>query len=612
MKKLYFQILFLIFLILQSCTFEPKGDEFVQVDPSGKRPEVQINLNLAADTLYIPTNTIVNFAYGLSSDKINWTQFIVNGAPTNVTKLESNMVTLSRVFNEPAGKTFLLEMNIFAKSQTGSIADKLNAEGYLISRQWTIVMVNTSQLASNIIKADFVDGTFKIEWEKYKGMEFKDYKIYKTMPSSTKGKFLLATINSREQTSFVDTTFCGEESVYYIMTNDTYQGNVYWQKSLIPVLTSENTANGEILFKWTKPPYYKNLKGYRISYYDTMLGIQPLTEIADGSSESYNIPDPLFAHSYKLYLTPLGKTDNSYTSSSLINYLSTYTTAMLGTPVPKYSFALSGRGSMIYCIDQGHQVFLYDPIKFTTTRQIKYNESIYKFAVSLNDKYLVNNSIGTTKINFEDLIDPSKSKRIDIAGSTPQSVDNMSISDAGTGVLMTYSKCVLFDYLNERKLADIDLAGTSSYSNKISSSGKFFYLDKFSNCAFYQYKDNQVVLLESGIIQGDYYLLDCYFIPGNNEKIVRAFRNRIEILDCNTWTIEKTWLYPNQITHVFNFDVKSGKLLINEKTKMVAFDVVNGTREELATVDNSIYNITSLFYSNGYLYWGEGFAYKKN
>jgi len=612
MKNNYFCLFILILLILQSCAFEPKGVAFVTVDPTGKTPVMQINLNLATDTLFIPTNTTVTFAYGLNGEKINWAQFNVNGALSNQINIEPNMVSLSRPFNEIAGTTFSLEMKIFFKSQTGSMADVVGAEGYLFSRKWTIVMMSISQLASRITKADFVDGSFKIEFEKFKGMVFTDYKIYKSMPNSQKGNFLLATINSREQTSYIDTTYCGEESIYYILTNDTYQGTVYWIKGPIPILTSENTANSAILFKWTKPPYYKNLKGYRISYRDISGNAQQMAEIPDATTESFNYPNPIFAHSYKLYLTPLGKSDNYYNADNLLYYLSTSASATLGQPVPKYYNALTGQGSMIYFIDQTRQITLFDPLNFTTARQLKYSEGIYNFGVSLNDKYLVSIGYIPKKIYFEDLSDATKSKSIDISASVTATVNNISISNAGTGILMTNNKGVLYDYINERKLAEVNLTGSLSYSNKISASGNFFYLDSYSNYVCYQYKDNQTILLESGINQGVDVVLDCYFIPGIYEKMVRVYHNRIEVLDCNTWTIEKKWLFPNPISHVYNFDIKSGKLLFSQTIKMVVFDVINGTQEELATTDNSVYNMTAFFYSNGYLFWGEGTAYKKN
>lgn len=612
MKNIYYHFFLLILITLQSCTFEPKGEEFVELDSAGVQPDIQVNLNLPADTLFIPSGTNITFVYGLKKEAINWAQFSVNGVHTNPLKIETNTVSLSRTFNESAGQTLSLEIKIFTRSQTGSIADKLDAEGSLISREWTIVILSTTQLSPNITKADFVDGSFKFEWNKFKGMGFMNYKVYKSMAQSHKGFLLLTTINSREQTSFIDTAYCGEETEYYVKTNDKYSGTSTSRKGPIPVLTAENTAKGELLFKWTKPPYSKNLKGYRISYFDSSGTLQQMAEISDVTSESFLITNPSFAHFYKLYLTPLSKTNNYYDQSSTIYYLSTSAGIYLGEPVPKYYHAVTGQGSMIYLIDQSQQITLFDPIKFTTARQIKKNESIQILAVSPDDQYLVTCGSSPQKIYFENLSDPSKSKTLDLSAALPRAIIKISISNAGTGVLMNNNKSVLYDYINELKLAEFDLSGPVMYSDKISPSGNFFYLDTYSNCYFYQYKDNKAILLESGINQSNDFLFDCYFIPGKDEKMLRVYRNRIELMDCNTWTIEQKWLFPNLITHAYNFDIKSSKLLLSVDTKMVLFDVINGTQEEIAPIDNSIYNSTSLFYNNGYLLWGEGTAYKKN
>lgn len=610
MKKIYLYSLILILLILQSCTFKLKDEKFVTLDSTGKIPDIQINLNLAADTIYILEDQTITFAYAPNGDQINWARFLVNGEYSDVQKDQSGNIKLTRSFTVSPKAAYPLELQIFTKSQTGSIAEAVGAEGYLLSRKWTIVTLSIAQLSPRITKDYFIDGSFKFEWEKYKGPGFMNYKIYKTLMYSQKGKFLLATINSREQTSYIDSTYCGDASLYLIVTNDKYQAYFEYLKSgPIPILTVENKANDEILLKWSKPPYYKNMKGYRISYTDNVGIEQQIAEIDDPTIESFNFTNPLFAYNYQIYLTPLGKIDNNYSISNRI-YLSTSAYASIGLPFPTFENALSGQGSMIYLIDSKQQITLFDPLNFTTVRQIKYNEGINKFAGSPNDKYLVSMGITFKKIYFEDLSDPTKSKSIDIPASIPQTVNN--ISNSGTGVLMTLNKGILYDFINERILAEFNLPGNYSYSNKISASGNFIYLDTYSDFAFYQYKDNQTILLESGINQGDDLILDCYFLPGTPEKMVRVYHNRIEILDCSTWTIEKKWLIPNLISHVNNFDIKSGKLLFNRNNKMILFDVINGTEEELTTIYISSYSSTSFFYNDGYLFWNGGKALNKN
>lgn len=613
MKQIYLYALVLILFTLQSCTFEPKGGNFKKVDPTGKTPTIQVNLNLAGDTLFISRLQTVTFAYGLNNNKINFAQFIINGGQANEIDIQPNTVSLTRFFDEAAGKTFSFEMKIFVKSQTGSIADKVGAEGFMISRKWTIVMVNLSDLAAVITKAEFVDGSLRIEWTRFKGQEFQYYKIYKLMANSQQYTTLLATINSRDQTSFVDNTYSGEDSYYFVNTNDNIPGSGLSVKGPLPILIAENTANGNILLKWSKPPYYNNLKGYRISLKDNMYNMQKVAEVSNVTTDSLIFPNSHFGNHYELYLTPLGKYDNYYSESNLIHYLSTSVIATNGLTIPSYGKALAGVEPTTYLWNTKDGILQFDSRSFTTTKRFKYNETILEFAVSANDKYLVSRVNMPQKIYLEDLTDPTKSKGIDLSVSLPQMETSTSISDAGTGIMMNYNNiAILYDYINERKLAEINLPGTWGHSNKISASGNFFYIQTSVSSEYYQFKNNQPVLLQVGTNQGNDLVLTAEYLPGNNEKLVRVYYNRIEVVDCNTWTIEKKWLFPNLLSGVYNLDKKSGKLLIYERPKLLLFDVINGTKEELTTLDDFSWGISTLFYNSGYLLWGEGKALKTN
>jgi hypothetical protein len=338
-----------------------------------------------------------------------------------------------------------------------------------------------------------------------------------------------------------------------------------------------------------------------------------VADIDISASESFVLPNPLFANKYDLYLTPLGKADNHYNEWNLMHYLSTTAQTTYGITSPYYWDVKAGVNPIVY-FGTTDGILQFDTRIFTTTKQLKYNETIKQYAVSANNKYLITKVNYPQKIYLEDLTDPAKSKSIDISAVLSQVGDNISISNNGTGILMNNLTAILYDYINERKLAEMNLPATFIYFylSKISASGNFFYLQTNSSSEFYQYMNNQPVLLQSGSNQGDDLVLSAGYLPGNNEKLVRAYHNRIEVLDCNTWTIEKKWQFPNLISNAYNLDLKSGKLLISENSKLVLFDVMNGTREELTTTDNQAWAIASFFYNNGYLFWGEGKAIKKN
>ena len=111
MKKLYLYSLLLILIILQSCTFKPKGEEFVTINPTGSIPNIEINLNLAVDTIFVPFNQKVTFAYGLHGDKVNWAQFVINGVIQNNRDFANDVVDYSWTFNDSPGKIYPLELS---------------------------------------------------------------------------------------------------------------------------------------------------------------------------------------------------------------------------------------------------------------------------------------------------------------------------------------------------------------------------------------------------------------------------------------------------------------------------------------------------------------------
>ena len=609
MKKAYFYFLSMVFFILSACTYKPGGEEFVKVDPTPKSPDIQINLNLAADTIFIKENQLITFAYKLNDEKVLQAQFVVNGNVKDLAKDPQGNILLSYNFGADYLGTNPLEIRIVTNSHTGSIADKIGVEGVMISHKWTLVVIDEYHMASKITKAEFVDGSLKLQWDRYKGMDFTYYKVYKQMQFGQIPENLVPTITSRDQLTFVDTTYHGERTDYYITTNNSQKYDRYRIEGPLPVLTASNTNQGQnILLKWTKPPYYKNLKGYRLSYYD-YLGAMQLIDVNNSETESYNFLNPLFAFNYNFYLSPLGRSGNYYSDWELTYGLSTQLAITYGLATPKFTIAQAGLAPLTYLLTNYNEgILVFDQQKLASTRRINFDTWIYQFSVSPNNKYLVSVSLSPPKINFEDLTDTTRSKKINASTTFPQLSQAIAVSNIGTGFLINGNTGVIYDFINETKLAEIGLINYGSMGSKISASGNYFYR-KTDNISYeyFQYKNNQIIPLPNKLQSGDLTMFGD-FMPGTNEKLIRAFYNRVEVLDCSTWTIEKQWQIPNKIIEVYNLDYKSGKLLLREKNNLILFDVINGTSETVTNIGGSenAKNAWTLFYNNGQVLWSEG------
>lgn len=605
MKTIYIHTLILILLILQGCTFEPSGEHFEELDSTGKLPEIEVDLNFATDTIYINKSEWLYFSYKLNGDQVNWAKFSIAGKETSQFEDKTGGVELRWYFEGKETGTFPMEMKIFTKSQTGSIGDKVGAEGFLIAHTWTLVIKDWYEMGVKMDKVEFVDGSLKLSWKMFKGMDFKSYKIYREMDYVQQNKVLVAAINTQEQTSYIDNNYHGEPSRYFVITNDQYYSSSIAVSGPLPELTARNNSNGEIELTWKKPPFYKNLKGYRVSFRDENGLFQQITDIDNSAVESLIIPNPRFAYNYEFYLTMDPLSTNFYEEWTLHYFLSSKTKATYGLPTPKFYSARSGFDPITYLKNDPEGILVFDHQKFAITKTIKHDLQILNFDVSSNNKYMVCMTFSPRVVYFDDLEDESKNKTLNLLSSYPLLGYSLSVSDLGTGIIFNDQTAILYDYLSESKLEEIQLGYQGPSYNIISPSGRYFYCITYGGGEYYKYKDNQIIRL-SGFDDKDGNYLHSDYLPGENEKFIRTFSNRIEIVDCATWTTEKLWLFSEPITEAYNLDLKSGKLFLRQANQFLLFDVMNGTKEELISTGNVNRIYPAPFYNSGQILWSEG------
>ena len=605
MNKIFFNSLSFLLIILYGCTFEPGGEHFVELESTGKLPVIEVDLNLATDTIYIQKNEWLNFSYKTNGDQVNWAQFTIAGKETSQFADKPGGIELRWYFEGKETGTFPMEMKIFTRSQTGSIGDKVGAEGFLIAHTWTLIIKDWYEMGVKMDKVEFVDGSLKVSWEIFKGMDFKSYKIYREMDYVQQNKVLVATINSQQQTSYIDNNYHGEPSRYFVITNDEFYGSSIAVSGPLPELTARNNSSGDIELTWKKPPFYKNLKGYRVSFRDENGLFQQIAEINNSEVESFIIPTPRFAYNYEFYLTMNPLSTNFYEEWTLHSFLSSKAKATYGISTPKFFSAQSGFAPISYLKYDPEGILVFDHQKFTATKTIKHELQILNFDVSSNNKYMVSMTFSSNTIYFDDLENESKSKTLNLLPSFPHLEYSVSVSDLGTGIIFNDQTAILYDYLSESKLGEIQLGYQGPSYNIISPSGRFFFCITWGGGEYYQYKDKQIVRL-SGFNDKDGNYLHSDYLPGENEKFIRTFSNRIEIVDCATWTIEKLWLFPDPISEFYNLDLKSGKLFLRQANQLILFDVMNGSKEELISTGNSNSMYAAPFYNSGQILWGEG------
>ncbi|MDF1549031.1 MAG: hypothetical protein P1P88_14500, partial [Bacteroidales bacterium] len=160
--------------LLYSCVYEPKDFYYLDVTDNPAPPEIQtINLNSYNDTIYIYFDH-TTFTFQSSNQEIKAARFLINGEEYKDVQAIENTFTLQYLYLDDG--VYELTVELFTGSGTGSLADQLGYEGFLLSNSWKLIVnrdhyLKTSSIAEN--------GLFKLFWPQCKQLDFKEYIIYK-------------------------------------------------------------------------------------------------------------------------------------------------------------------------------------------------------------------------------------------------------------------------------------------------------------------------------------------------------------------------------------------------------------------------------------------------
>ncbi len=595
----------LLLLLFSGCFYEPTGEHFKELEQEGTPPYVEVELNFDTDTLYICNNEWVLFRYQLNGDKVNWARFILDGRETSPNPDQQGGVELSWYFPGFQPGIHTLSMQLYTRSGTGSIADHLGAEGFLLQKDWVLKIVDDWEIGPAVVGNSFENGLLNIHWKKYMGLNFEQYKVYKYVQPSGLPDQLVASVTDQHQTSVADPNYHGENSRYYVVVNDRYRGKSTDIEGPLPQVTAANNAQGDIVLRWEKPAFWAALKGYRIMDDDiswTNAGFIPLYLVEEPRVDSFLIPDPYFAHKYDLWLQLDPKNNSYYEFHTRPVFLATLTTASYGHESPGFHWVHTATENVIYLLD-------YEGLKFFNTKTLETTvpqniPRLFRTHVSDGNNYLASMESNSNKLFLYDLKHPENSKSIDLNAGIPDPGHLVSVSDNGTGILLSGQKAVLYDYLNEQVLAEKVLKHMGLYRNHISGDGNYFTLDTYGGYSWYSCENNTITELtdikakESGTVFSD-------FIPGERTQLVAASAAHASVYDCQTQELLHRWPLETGVeTTIYHVVKSSRELFISEGDNLVLLDLKTGDRTVLGKSTNT--SKWDLVYNNGQILWREG------
>ena len=496
-----FWLLLLAAGLLSSCYFSPEGDYYKELNEEGSPPYIEVELNFDTDTLYICNNEWIEFHYTKNGDQVNWARFIVDGEETSPNDEQHGGLEPYWYFPGFTPGTHTLSLQLFTRSGTGSIADYSGAEGFLMQKDWVLKVVDDYEMGPSIVDTSFQNGLLKLRWKEYKGLNFENYKVYKWVQPTALPDQLVATITDQHQTSVTDPNYHGENSIYYVQVNDRYRGSSLQIEGPLPELSATNNAEGNIVLHWEKPPFWAALKGYRILDDDiswTSTGFEPLYLIGNSLVDSFVIADDWFGfkRDFWLQLDPAGTAYIENWSRPVL--LATQAQASYGKQSPQFLWAQTGTENKIYLLGYVGNDGL--SIIDTETMERIFPDNVpdlFRFYVSSNNKYLAGRELNNNNVFLFDLKHPENNKTIDMDSKFSNFGHLVSVSDKGTGIVLSGQKAVLYDYVNEQVLAENELAYNGLYRNHISGDGNYFALETYGGYNWYSCENNTITAMEN-------------------------------------------------------------------------------------------------------------------
>jgi len=243
-----------------ACVYEPGEFSETKIDPPSETGDTLfVKLNNSMDVIYI--GWVTNFTYQITGtdNQIYSVEITFEGQQLDHFINESGQ-TMSFTLN-PASYSdgyHELHISIITATGTGSIADKVGAEGYIYELSWPVVI--DKKIPDNVndykITAERTEKGIRLNWTTFNHANFQSYQIARQTPPYEMEAVAITTIYDPLTSSFLDTTFYEGQALSYTLWINTPAGkfvsNGIWVHDKLTGLKAEWHPDGTVDFSWDK------------------------------------------------------------------------------------------------------------------------------------------------------------------------------------------------------------------------------------------------------------------------------------------------------------------------------------------------------------------------
>lgn len=565
-KILHFYSLITLLLFINSCTYLPPDIPLTEVEkPSDQAPDIFIRLTPEINILRLAASANVTYSFDAGNREIYQIKFTLDGDQLPEMNYFSRDSVYAYIPVESVDNGMhLLNILTYIATNSGSIADKIQAEQYYYEVSWPVYINKLARDSIKISSVKPVPEGIRIQWYLYDYADFQNYKLTRYSRITQQGIELINT-NDPYLNSIVDTNYVEGEYVQYWL-NTTFDGlltsNVdYFEEIKKPEVSVNPDRSYQV--RWSPSKYRQNLKSYDIQTSAPIFGIPEELEINDLKDTTAQFNEKLgFGGNYELQLRYIPKGFNGYYSFEVAGGHSSFA---LGTSAPEFQkgFSLPEENCMLAYNNGTFSKYNYLTGSTIFKKSITPIEATeLQFIVSSPDGkllgYFENHQFIVVKTSDWSLV-----YQRDIEAYSGYNLSLKCISLSNNGIVATagnLNEFKIFDLNTGEKLIDKGWDYTFNLqSSALSPDGKnvCYKLVDYSNetCSIQNFKIENKQLVKIGELKtSSDYQSSFFFSPVSNKIIffnyLGSYNYQINIINPSTMDIEITENIPTMFVPI--------------------------------------------------------------
>lgn len=522
-------------LFLASCEFQLSEIPEIKIEePSEDGPAIQLELKPETDVLILFQNVKISYRFQTESNEVHWVEFYFNDEL--IVKQQHDLSKLLEL-NLNIGKypdgPHQIEILVFVASNTGSIADKVGAEGYLYQLVWPVIIDRTSSRTVKIKSVEPVAGGVLLKWNDYRFSHFDKYKIRKVSFFDLKEEII--EIDNQNVTEYFDGDYLEGENVFYaINVNGEWSQGVYFTQELnsLEARGFENYS-GKIVWEPTKNP--NRLDYYRI-YEGAHSSQRNEKKIPFEQGSTYAIEKLPFGGNKQYNLQFVPKTGNSNRALSTLDVSSVVVGS--GDKIPQFEVTKKVFGTDYSLYSNGNIIVLFDHQTKMKLDSINFgSEKLRAYRLSMDGKLvytLVENNLTAWEINGF-----VKQGSVDVTeiDESLSGIYEFNVSD-NSRILFTPTnwKLLLYDFKNK----EVILQSEENYGlGYLSPDGNSFLTQKTGyyemEIKYFNMADEEIKMVYEKNASVNM-LRNFFFSATENKQIITCEGNNLFIRDVNNFS----------------------------------------------------------------------------